>query len=181
MALVVRFSCSLILFSSLFAGPLQAGPVSLTPDASQAPPTNSGANSPSSSDNGVVYFSTDDQEMNAAMRRGQATLPRFEAIWAKKKPARYTVKIPLVTGPNTEYVWVEITSISTNLMKGRLASNPRLTDEFQYGQELSISKSSVRDWMVEDGNEVWGGYTNRVILSQENSSEAREALRQYRD
>jgi uncharacterized protein YegJ (DUF2314 family) len=129
----------------------------------------------------VIAYSTADAAMNAAKAQGRKTLPRFEKMWADHAPGTFSVKIPLTQNGQTEHIWMQIDGFADNLVIGRLANEPVNGTKYKMGQDMTAQKSDIEDWMVRDGDSIWGAYTARVMLASMPKDEAAALQAMLRD
>ena len=134
------------------------------------------ANAPRPVKENVVAYSTKDAAMNAAKVQGRKTLPRFETMWADQAPGTYSIKFPLTQNGKTEHIWLQVDQLSGDVIKGRLANQPVNGTKYKMGQQMSVAKSDVEDWMIRSGNAIWGAYSARVALADMPKDQA-DALR----
>jgi uncharacterized protein YegJ (DUF2314 family) len=129
----------------------------------------------------VIAYSTRDAAMNAAKAMGRKSLPRFEKMWAARAPGTFSVKIPLTQNGKTEHIWMQIDGFADNLVIGRLANEPVNGTQYKMGQDMTALKSDVEDWMIRDGDAIWGAYTARVMLASMPKDEAAVLKAMLRD
>jgi uncharacterized protein YegJ (DUF2314 family) len=129
----------------------------------------------------VIAYSTRDEAMNAAKAMGRKSMPRFEKMWADHTPGTYSVKIPLTQNGRTEHIWMQIDGFWDNMVIGRLANKPVNGTQYKMGQNMTVPKSDVEDWMVRDGDAIWGAYTARVMLASMPKDEAKALQAMLRD
>lgn len=114
----------------------------------------------------VVAYHTSDEAMNSAMRMGQSTLPRFRKLIAEGTPGVYSIKFPLTQNGETEHIWLQLTGARGNDFVGRLANDPENGSKYRRGDSMTVAAADVEDWMINNGKEIYGGYTTRVALGQ---------------
>lgn len=129
----------------------------------------------------VISYSTQDTAMNAAKATGRKTLPRFEKMWADRVAGTYSVKIPLTQNGQTEHIWMQIDGFQEDMIIGRLANKPVNGTDYKMGQSMKVPKSDVEDWMVRNGDAIWGAYTARVMLASMPKEEAAALKAMLRD
>ena len=112
----------------------------------------------------VIAYSTQDEAMKAAKVQGRKTLPRFERMMAEQAPGTYTIKFPLTQNGETEHIWLQVDGQADGKFIGRLANEPVNGTKYKMGQKMEVAKSDVEDWMVRDGDGIWGGYSLRVMF-----------------
>ena len=116
--------------------------------------------------NNVVAYDSADPAMNAAKDKARATLDKFDFMFGEGEPGTYTIKFPLTQNGKTEHIWLQVDRLSDDGFIGRLANEPVNGNEYKMGQVLEVAKSDVEDWMVNQGDAIYGGYTARVMMDQ---------------
>jgi uncharacterized protein YegJ (DUF2314 family) len=129
----------------------------------------------------VVAYSTQDKAMLAAKAEGRRTMPRFEKMWADSAPGTYSVKFPLTQNGATEHIWLQVDGFQDDMIVGRLANEPVNGAKYRRGQDMSVAKSDVEDWMVRDGNAIWGAYSARVALADMPKAKADKMRVMFKD
>jgi hypothetical protein len=55
-----------------------------------------------------------------------------------------SIKVPFQTGENpVEHMWVTVTGFNGNTLIGKLDSDPVVTDDLKYGDEVQVSRRSI--------------------------------------
>lgn len=129
----------------------------------------------------IVAYSTKDKAMQAAKAEGRRTMPRFEKMWADSAPGTYSVKFPLTQNGATEHIWLQVDGFQDNMVVGRLANAPVNGTKYRRGQNMNVPKSDVEDWMVRDGNSIWGAYSARVALADMPKADADRMRVMFKD
>lgn len=129
----------------------------------------------------VVAYRTDDAAIHAAKAKAKNTLPKFADMWNAGKPGTYTVKFPLTQNGATEHIWLQVDGISGKTISGRLANEPVNGNEYRMGQKMDVPMAKIEDWMVNQGDAIYGGYTARVALAQMPDNERAKYERLFRD
>ena len=115
-------------------------------------------------DPNVTEVRTNDEAMNAAMRKARDTLSRFIEMSKEKVPSRYSIKMPLTTGGNTEHIWMVVTGYDGERFTGKLSNTPAFSETLQAGSTVDVAASEISDWMVQREDGIYGAYTLRVLL-----------------
>lgn len=113
----------------------------------------------------VVSYSTEDKAMQAAKKNGRMTLPRFHQLIADGTPGTYTVKFPLTQNGATEHIWLQLVGIGDGNFIGLLADVPVNGNKYKMGDRMTVAEADVEDWMIKDGNVIYGGYTTRQAFA----------------
>jgi uncharacterized protein YegJ (DUF2314 family) len=114
----------------------------------------------------VVDLSVGDPIMEAAKRKGQATLPRFLEIAAKPRPTmqHLSLKIGLPARTQMEYIWVgEFELLPDQSFSGRLANEPRGVPSLKRGDTVRFKKADIIDWMYVEDGKMHGSFTTCAL------------------
>ncbi len=170
-----KIAAGLVLYAVAFGGSNLTGmgggtfsPTNVSNDKPSAiPAAKLGADpkAPRPLNDNVIAYSTEDEAMNAAKAQGRKTLPRFERMWDEQAPGTFSIKFPLTQNGETEHIWLQIDGIKDGKFAGRLANVPVNGNQYKMGQRMTVAKSDVEDWMIRDGDGIWGAYSARVMLA----------------
>jgi uncharacterized protein YegJ (DUF2314 family) len=128
----------------------------------------------------ITISSADDPKMNAAKRKGLATLPYFLERMASPGPDEYgfMIKFNLGTEDDAEFIWASELVYEAGMLTGALANDP-IDPRFNKGQRVTIAQPTVVDWSYTRGGIVQGNFTTRVqleLMPPEQAAELRKAL-----
>ncbi|MEM7313925.1 MAG: DUF2314 domain-containing protein [Planctomycetota bacterium] len=119
---------------------------------------------PSSSN--LAHVEDDNDDMEAAIKKATVTFGYFEANWEKASSAG--VKIGMdTTDDSVEHIWFSPTKIEGNKITARCMNEPVNIPNLKIGDERTVDKSRVSDWMILEGRKCFGGYTIRVLSKLE--------------
>lgn len=103
--------------------------------------------------------------MAGAVEKARETLPRFYELMDAKTLGDYTVKYPLEENGFTENIWVLLTDVTDDEFIGLLSNEPVQIESKKMGDKVRFAKADVKDWMIKNDKEIYGGYTMRVLLN----------------
>lgn len=112
----------------------------------------------------MKMVSESDARMNAAIAEARATLPDFLSAYRSGRLDRssFLIKYPL---GGWEHIWVEVDSIDSDAVNGRLNNVPA-QPEYRQGQPVRVPLADISDWAYRDGGGVMVGHrTTRVLLA----------------
>lgn len=117
----------------------------------------------------VVNSSDDDPRMKAAVQEARRTWAEFEKAFAKKarNTESFNAKFPFPSKEQTEFMWVEVTSIKGNVVTGKLGNDPVWAKDLKLGDEVKAKVSDLADWMYLQDGEMVGGYSVKVLMEQQ--------------
>jgi uncharacterized protein YegJ (DUF2314 family) len=99
--------------------------------------------------------------ISSARKKSQSNWARFVSSFEKKPRLTYSVKVSLpAKGGGDELIWVHVTSIDGDTIKGTLDNDPVRDLGLKYGDPVSVKRGDVQDWAVwKDGKVVLGGFS----------------------
>lgn len=124
----------------------------------------------------IVRRPVDDPRLKAAADQAQETLPRFITMIVDKPDGRYSVKFPMIVGSETEHIWLEVQTVQDDEFTGVLGNDSIYSADLTAGTPMTVKKDQVEDWMAAQGDDLYGGYSVRVIFEDMPKDQA-DALR----
>jgi uncharacterized protein YegJ (DUF2314 family) len=133
-------------------------------------------------DDHIVSIGADNQEMNAAIERAQASLDEFLKI-ARSPPAgasgfKLKVRIDDSHGA-VEHMWVTPFRQTADGFTGVLADEPETVVGVQNGQRLDFTRAEVSDWGYVLNGKQKGSFTVCVLFKHMPSSEVEQYRKDY--
>ncbi len=127
----------------------------------------------------VVDASDDDPKMKEAVAEAHKTWAQFVAAFKKqaKNTESFGVKFPFDTPDKDrkEFMWVQVTKISDDLVMGTLANEPVLAQDIKLGDKVQKKVSEMSDWMYYKDGEIVGGFSVKVLMEQQAARESGDA------
>ena len=118
----------------------------------------------------VVPMDDDDPKLVAASVEARKTWPRFVTAFEKhmrdedrEEGRNFSVKAPISSNGNTEFIWVTVTCIENEIIYGKLGNEPVSLEGMREGDLVRFPVAEVDDWVYTDGSDVVGGFTIKVI------------------
>lgn len=132
-------------------------------------------------DDQTVLIKTDDPEMDAAIKKAQATLDQFLRINAHppKGTSGFRLKVRITDAHGTEHMWVTpFKQVGTRFV-GVLADEPEYVTGVRYGQNITFARSDISDWgYVQNGKQV-GSFTVCVVFKHMPPADVQKYRAQY--
>jgi uncharacterized protein YegJ (DUF2314 family) len=104
------------------------------------------------SDTTAVTLPPDDPSIANAQEEAQTGWNAFVASFRSgfgKPGVHHDVKVALATADGAlEHLWVEVTSIEGETVKGTLNNDPVGDVGLKYGDEVTVKRTDVEDWAV---------------------------------
>ncbi|MDA7916325.1 DUF2314 domain-containing protein [Verrucomicrobia bacterium] len=113
----------------------------------------------------VVQVEENDEEMKKATESAVASFPEFIEAFSNRKPgdATFAIKAPFTSEDNTEFLWLLVTEIDGDEIKGNIDNEPVDLPGFKEGDEVTISVSDLNDWSIMSEDGLKGAYTMKVL------------------
>jgi uncharacterized protein YegJ (DUF2314 family) len=87
-------------------------------------------------------------------------------MWEDGVSGTYTIKFPLAQNGETEHIGLQVDGFKGDMIDGRLANDPVNGNKYKMGQRMQVARADVEDWMVNQGDAIYGGYTARLMMDQ---------------
>jgi uncharacterized protein YegJ (DUF2314 family) len=132
-------------------------------------------------DDHTVSIGAEDEEMNAAIARAQASLDEFLKI-ARSPPAgasEFKLKVRIHDSHGTEHMWVTPFKQTTDGFTGVLADEPETVVSVENGQRLDFTRAQVSDWGYVLNGKQKGSFTVCVLFKHMPSGEVEQYRRDY--
>lgn len=108
----------------------------------------------------VVQISPDDPLMAAAVAEARRRWPEFASAFIRRHPEQYfSVKAPVTRAGQTEHIWIEVTGITGEHVRGKLGNDPVDLCGLKLGDPISVPIGSIEDWLYVLTDEPIGGFT----------------------
>lgn len=133
---------------------------------------------PAGEQGNVVKVAGDDAAMNAAIQRAQETLPQFiDALQYPDVPDLYysiKVEYPYGNDGGSEHLWVGNLAYNGGRFTGLLENEPVYVENLQMGDSVVVDPKDVTDWMIVDGEQIYGGFTIYVLRAKMTDDERKK-------
>ena len=129
-----------------------------------------------STPNTLVESGYDEQEMDTAIARARSEVDTFIAELSNPTGTDHAVKAPIEDGGEIEHFWLTDVSFNNGAFKGTINNDPGMVDNVKLGQQWTIKKTDISDWMFMRDGKMHGNYTMRPLLKTMPEEEA-EKLR----
>jgi len=144
-----------------------------TPTSGETPQSSGAGSKPST----LVTGGYDQVEMAAAVMRARSEIDQFLEVLASREADSFLVKVPITEGEYTEHFWVKDVSFADGMFKGVISNDPGNITTVTYGQEWTVPKEEITDWIYNRGDKMHGGYTIEPLLHTMAPEQA-DAIRQ---
>jgi len=114
----------------------------------------------------VALVESENSRMDGAMAEAKRRWLEFEEAFQNRRPGqRFAVKARFSDGKESEaeWMWVEITALSGDVVEGKLLNKPVHIVSVHEGDIVRVPASTLGDWMYNDGREPRGGFTEKVL------------------
>lgn len=112
----------------------------------------------------LVESGYDQQEMDAAIARAQSEVDNFIAELNNPTGDSHAVKAPIEDNGETEHFWLSEVTFQNGEFVGYINNDPGIVKNVQIGQQWTIKKNDISDWMYMRDGKIHGNYTMRPLL-----------------
>ena len=117
----------------------------------------------------VLKVAGDDATMATAVAEARRRWPEFvSAFHASQNGSPFSIKAPVTENGHTEFIWIEVKSISAGQVHGLLANEPVNLGALKIGDFVSVPEAHVNDWCYQgapDGLPV-GLFTVKAVIGK---------------
>jgi len=114
----------------------------------------------------VVQVSSDDPLMVRAIAEARERWPEFTQVFSTRHPEQhFSVKAPITRDGHTEHIWVDVTAITSQYVRGKLGNAPIDLQGLELGDPVSIPISTIEDWIYVLTDQPIGGFTIPAVTS----------------
>jgi len=120
----------------------------------------------------VIAVPEGDPRMLAAVEEARKRWPEFVRAFQERKPGQtFAVKAPVTKAGQTEFIWLQVSEIGENHIRGNIDNDPVSLD-LKCGDSVTVALQDLNDWAFSEGEETTGLFTLKVIeqLTTENAN-----------
>lgn len=103
-------------------------------------------------------------EMTQAIARARKEVDTFIRELAENNGSDFAVKAPISDGERIEHCWVGRVAFRNGKFTGKIANNVRIDPKIKLGQDWTVGKDEITDWMFVRDGKIHGNYTVRPLL-----------------
>ena len=119
----------------------------------------------------------DEAAMDAAIERARSEVDQFIAKFERGEGSQFAVKVPIEDGDHTEHFWLTNIRYEDGVFHGEIGNEPGVVKTVKLGQEWSIPKQEITDWIYMDDGRMYGNYTIRPLLDSMPPAQAKHIRR----
>lgn len=116
----------------------------------------------------------DERQMQAAIGRARREVDWFLGEMRTGRGSNWSVKVPIKDEGNIEHFWLTDISYQNGQFSGLIGNDPGIVSNVSFGDQWTIHKSQISDWMFVRGGKIYGNYTLRPLLKSMPPEEARQ-------
>jgi uncharacterized protein YegJ (DUF2314 family) len=120
----------------------------------------------------LVEGGYDEQEMEAAIARARAEVDSFLRELLNPTGANHAVKAAIEDGDKTEHFWLTDLSFQNGAFVGTINNEPGIVGNVKMGQQWTVKKGEISDWLFMREGKMHGNYTMRPLLKTMPAEEA---------
>jgi uncharacterized protein YegJ (DUF2314 family) len=111
----------------------------------------------------VIPIDDDDPRMKAAVAEAKARWPEFVEAFNHRTGGNFSVKAPITSGERTEFIWIEVSALTGDLIQGTLGNQPVALEGFNLGDGVQVPVEDMNDWVYIRNDEPTGLFTVKVL------------------
>lgn len=120
----------------------------------------------------LVEGGYDEAEMASATERAISEVDSFIADLKSGQSENYAVKAPIEDGGETEHFWLTGVTFANGKFTGTINNEPGMVSNVTMGQQYSLGRTEISDWMFMRDGKMYGNYTMRPLLATMPEAEA---------
>ena len=120
----------------------------------------------------LVEDGYDEAEMASATERAISEVDSFIADLKSGQSENYAVKAPIEDGGETEHFWLTGVTFANGKFTGTINNEPGMVSNVTMGQQYSLGRTEISDWMFMRDGKMYGNYTMRPLLATMPEAEA---------
>lgn len=105
-----------------------------------------------------------EQALAEAKRTGQARWPEFASAFVAGEGDAFSVKVPITVEEVTEHIWVDVSAIDGETVRGELGNEPMNLAGLRLGSAVTVARADVEDWVIQRGNGYEGGFSVSAVM-----------------
>jgi uncharacterized protein YegJ (DUF2314 family) len=129
----------------------------------------------------LVKGGYDETEMSAATERAISEVDTFIAELKSGQSESYAVKAPIEDAGEVEHFWLIGVTYADGRFSGTINNEPGMVSNVKMGQQYSLSKTEISDWMFMRDGKMHGNYTLRPLLVTMPESQAEMYRQMFAD
>ena len=127
----------------------------------------------------LVEGGYDQAEMAAATQRALNEVDAFIAELQAGTAESFAVKAPISENGQVEHFWLTEVSFDGEKFTGTINNEPGIVTHVKLGQQWSLGKTEISDWLYMRDGKMHGNYTMRPLLAtmpEEQAEQFRQML-----
>lgn len=108
----------------------------------------------------VMLIEDDDPQLKAAVEEARPRWPEFILAFEQRQPNQtFAVKKLFRDGEQREWMWVHVSSLTAELIKGKLGNTSASVQNVREGDHVVVGVSEIGDWVHPRGEGLVGGFS----------------------
>ncbi|MBI1249235.1 DUF2314 domain-containing protein [bacterium] len=114
--------------------------------------------------------------MEKAIAKARATTDQFIKVLGEKKGENFAVKAHIEDEKNGEgeHIWLTDVSFKDGKFIGRINNEPAVVGNVKMGQQWTVAKDEISDWLYMNKGKMYGNYTLRPLLKAMPEAQAKQ-------
>ena len=102
--------------------------------------------------------------MNAAIENAKKHVDKFIEYLSDPNVDTISVKVPIEDRGEVEHFWLSDIQYKDGKFTGTINNYPVSVKKVKFGQNVTVKKEEISDWMYMKDNKIHGNYTLRAML-----------------
>ncbi|MCL4221568.1 MAG: DUF2314 domain-containing protein [Phycisphaerales bacterium] len=115
----------------------------------------------------TVPMQRNDPALEEARRKALSRWSEFTDAFNRHDGQNFSVKFPFTDADKIEHMWIEVSSIDGDMIRGRLGNQPTVVTNIAEGQDVERRRDELEDWLYMREGSMVGGFSLHALLSEE--------------
>ncbi|MEW4451811.1 DUF2314 domain-containing protein [Bremerella sp. JC817] len=111
-----------------------------------------------------AYTEYDEAEMQAAIAQAKSSVNQFIDTLHSGNGENFSVKVAIQDGDEVEHMWLSNVKYADGKFTGTIDNAPDMISNVQMGQQWTVPKNEISDWMFIRDRKMHGNFTIRPLL-----------------
>lgn len=117
----------------------------------------------------TVRKKPDDPALEDARQTALSRWSDFTDAFDRRDGENFSVKFPFTQADKVEHMWIEVSAIDGDVIRGTLGNQPTVVTNIVEGQDVERRRDELEDWLYMHNGSIVGGFSLHALLSEEQS------------
>lgn len=115
----------------------------------------------------TVRKPANDPALEDARKKALSRWSEFTDAFDRRDGDNFSVKFPFAQADKIEHMWIEVSSIEGDVVRGTLGNQPAVVTNIAEGQDVERRCEELEDWLYMRDGSIVGGFSLHALLSEE--------------